>query len=86
LLDYLQLLVEATRKQPRFVHGLSPRAALSLLSAARAWAFTGDRQMVLPEDVQAVLPAVARHRLRLVSGSHAGAEDIATLIRSVPLL
>ncbi|MBK8579629.1 MAG: MoxR family ATPase [Candidatus Accumulibacter sp.] len=86
LLDYLQLLVEATRKQPRFVHGLSPRAALSLLSAARAWAFTGGRQMVLPEDVQAVLPAVARHRLRLVSGSHAGAEDIAALIHSVPLL
>jgi MoxR-like ATPase len=41
--------------------------------------------MVLPEDVQAVLPAVARHRLRLVSGSHADAEDIALLIRSVPL-
>jgi MoxR-like ATPase len=59
---------------------------LSLLSAARAWAFTGGRQMVLPEDVQAVLPAVARHRLRLVSGSHAGAEDIAALIHSVPLL
>jgi MoxR-like ATPase len=85
LLDYLQLLVEATRKEQRFVHGLSPRAALSLLAAARAWAFTGGRAMVLPEDVQAVLPAVARHRLRLVSGSHADAEDIALLIRSVPL-
>jgi MoxR-like ATPase len=85
LLDYLQLLVEATRKEPRFVHGLSPRAALSLLSAARAWAFTGGRQMVLPEDVQAVLPAVARHRLRLISGNNASAEDVAALIRSVPL-
>ncbi|MCU0812639.1 MAG: MoxR family ATPase, partial [Thiobacillaceae bacterium] len=85
LLDYLQLLIEATRKDTRFVHGLSPRAALSLLAAARAWAFTGGRAMVLPEDVQAVLPAVARHRLRRVSGSHADAEDIACLIRSVPL-
>jgi MoxR-like ATPase len=85
LLDYLQQLVEATRKEPRFVHGLSPRAALSLLAAARAWAYTDGRQMVLPEDVQAVLPAVARHRLRLVSGSHADADDIATLIRSLPL-
>lgn len=85
LFDYLQLLVEATRSEPRFVHGLSPRAALSLLAAARAWAFTDGRSMVLPEDVQAVLPAVARHRLRLLSGGHAGAEDIAALIRSVPL-
>ncbi len=85
LLDYLQLLVAATRREPRFVHGLSPRAALSLLSAARAWAFTDGRDMVLPEDVQAVLPAVARHRLRLASGNHADAEDIANLIRAVPL-
>jgi MoxR-like ATPase len=67
------------------VHGLSPRAALSLLAVARAWAFSDGRQMVLPEDLQAVLPAVARHRLRLLSGSHAGAEDIAALIRSLPL-
>ena len=85
LLDYLQRLVEATRQDARFVHGLSPRAALSLLAAARAWAFSGGRQLVLPEDVQAVLPAVARHRLRLLSGSHADAEDIAALIRSLPL-
>jgi len=85
LLDYLQLLVEATRNDPRLVHGLSPRAALSLLAAARAWAFTDGRQMVLPEDVQAVLPAVACHRLRLVSGSHAGVADIDSLIRAVPL-
>ncbi|MCM8600270.1 MAG: AAA family ATPase [Candidatus Accumulibacter sp.] len=85
LLDYLQALVETTREGERFVHGLSPRAALSLLAAARAWAFCGGRTMVLPEDVQAVLPAVARHRLRLPSGDQADAEDIAALIRSVPV-
>ncbi len=85
LLDYLQALVEATRQDVRLVHGLSPRAALSLLAVARAWAFSEGRQMVLPEDVQAVLPAVARHRLRLVSGGYAGNEDIAALIRSLPL-
>ncbi|MBE2259120.1 MAG: AAA family ATPase [Candidatus Accumulibacter sp.] len=86
LLDYLQQLVEASRNDPRLLHGLSPRAALSLLAAARAWAFTDGRGMVLPEDVQAVLPAVARHRLRLVSGSHPAAEDITALMRSVPLV
>jgi len=85
LLDYVQLLIEASRREQRFVHGLSPRAALALLAAARAWAFSDGREMVLPEDVQAVLPAVARHRLRLVSGSQADGEDIAALIRSVRL-
>ena len=86
LLDYLQTLVETTRHSSRFIHGLSPRAALSLLAAARAWAFIHERSMVLPEDVQSVLPSVACHRLRLVnSGSHARAEDIAEIIRTVPV-
>lgn len=86
LLDYIQLLIEATRSSPDFIHGLSPRAALSLLAAARAWAFIDGRQMVLPEDVQAVLPGVACHRLRLArSGSHARPEDIAAMIHSIPI-
>jgi MoxR-like ATPase len=42
--------------------------------------------MVLPDDVQAVLPAVARHRLRSAQGGgQALAEDIAALIRSVAI-
>jgi len=86
LLDYLQTLVEATRNSPKFIHGLSPRAALGLLAAARAWAFIDGRNMVLPEDVQAVLPSVACHRLRLVnSSSHARIDDVVELIRSTPL-
>lgn len=85
LIGYLQLLVEATRREVRFVHGLSPRAALSLLAVARAWAFTDGRRLVMPEDVQSVLPAVGRHRLRLTSGNHAGEEDIAAVIRATPL-
>ncbi len=86
LLDYLQTLIEATRHSPLFIHGLSPRAALALLAVARAWAFIGGRSMVLPEDVQAVLPGVACHRLRLVnSASHARPEDIARLIHATPV-
>ena len=66
---------------------LSPRAALSLLSAARAWAFIDGRAMVMPEDVQAVLPSVACHRLQLASSAgHARPEDIAALIRSIPVV
>ena len=86
LLDYVQALIAATRSTPHFIHGLSPRAALSLLAVARAWAFVDGRSMVLPEDVQAVLPSVARHRLNLArSGGHARPDDIAALIHAVPL-
>ncbi len=86
LIDYVQALIEASRHVASFQHGLSPRAGLALLSAARAWAWLDGRSMVLPDDVQEVLPAVARHRLRSVQGSGmARAEDIASLIRSVAI-
>jgi MoxR-like ATPase len=86
LIDYVQALVEQTRRTPDFQHGLSPRAGLALLAAARAWAWLDGRDMVLPDDVQAVLPAVARHRLRSAQGGgQALAEDIAALIRSVAI-
>ena len=63
LLDYLQALVAETRDRRRFLYGLSPRAALALLAAARAWALMQGRAQVEPADLQAVLPAVASHRL-----------------------
>ncbi|MFK0854752.1 AAA family ATPase, partial [Pseudomonas aeruginosa] len=63
LVDYVLRLVEATRTQPAFALGLSPRGSLALLAAARAWALLAGRDYVIPEDVQAVLPAVAGHRL-----------------------
>ncbi len=86
LLDYLQALVTASRNDPRFVHGLSPRAALALLSCTRAWAFIAGRDAALPEDLQAIFPSVARHRLHLAaSGNFAGSEDVASLLRSVAL-
>ena len=63
-LDYVQALLARSRESGDFSSGLSPRAGLALLAAARAWALLGGRDHVLPEDVQAVLPAVAGHRLR----------------------
>ena len=66
LLDYVQAIVRHTRESARFIHGLSPRAGLSLLAAARAWALLEGRNAVIPEDVQAVLPGVASHRLQSV--------------------
>lgn len=63
LLDYLQAIVRHTRESPRYQAGLSPRAAISLLRAAQAWALLHGHRGVVPEDVQAVLGAVAAHRL-----------------------
>src|SRR3954470_19639042 len=63
LLDYLQALVNYSRKSPDYVNGLSPRAALALLNAARSWAMMHGRHQVLPEDVQAIVPSVVGHRL-----------------------
>ena len=64
LLDYVQAILRHTRESARYVHGLSPRAGLSLLAAARAWALLDGRNAVIPEDVQAVLPGIASHRLQ----------------------
>lgn len=63
LLAYLQRLIAFSRSQQEFAHGLSPRGALALLRCAKAWAMMAGRAHVIPEDIQAVLPAVAEHRL-----------------------
>ena len=63
VLDYLQALLQASRVPGAFAGRLSPRAGLGWLQAARAWAWLDHRDHVLPEDLQAVLPAVTAHRL-----------------------
>lgn len=68
LLDYVQAIITLSREHTELAAGLSPRAGLALLRAARAWALLEDRDHVLPDDVQAVLPGVAVHRLRPLSG------------------
>ncbi len=63
LLDYVQALLHETRNNGQFVYGLSPRAGLSLLRAARSWAFMQHRDFVDPSDIKAIFPAIACHRL-----------------------
>ena len=85
LFDYVQALTDHTRRTADYINGLSPRAALALLHAARAWALMAGRGHVVPEDVQAVLPAVVSHRLA-ASGevTHANGADVAgNLIKQV---
>ena len=75
LIDYVQALAQATRQGDLFAEGMSPRASIALLQAARAWAALEGRDHVLPEDVQAVLIPVVSHRLRPLKslGGKAGA-------------
>lgn len=73
LIDYVQALLAYSRQEAHFAEGLSPRAALALLQAARAWAALEGRDHVQPEDVQAVLVPVAAHRLRPLKSNHGAA-------------
>ncbi|ROU05471.1 AAA family ATPase [Lysobacter enzymogenes] len=63
LIGYVQALLARSRKHPGVRVGLSPRAGLALLRAARAYALLLGRGHVVPEDVQALFAAVATHRL-----------------------
>ena len=86
LLDYVQQLINHTRHSPRFTQGLSPRAGVAILRAAQAWALMEGRRQVLPEDVQAILPAVVGHRLHGNAEAVKGGFDAAKeLITSVPI-
>jgi MoxR-like ATPase len=63
ILDYTLALIARTRVRADLKLGLSPRAGQGLIRAAQAWAYLENRAAVMPEDVQAVLPAVIAHRL-----------------------
>ena len=84
LLDYVQALLAWTRDSGRAGPGLSPRAGVGLLRAARAWALLHSRDAVLPEDVQAVLPAIAAHRLAGRDGG-SQAQLAQALLAAVPV-
>ncbi|MCG6940919.1 MAG: AAA family ATPase [Thiohalocapsa sp.] len=87
VIDYCHAILRFTRNSERFVHGLSPRAGLGLLRAARAWALLAGRDFVLPEDIQRVLPAVVPHRLATgdddSAGGHAAIAEL--ILESVPV-
>ena len=86
LLQYVMDLILATRQSTDFAHGLSPRAGLAVVSAAKAWAFVDGRDYVLPEDIQQVFLAAARHRLQSVKTSSASTLMLVEeLIKNVPI-
>lgn len=83
---YLQDLLDATRNGRWFVQGLSPRAGLSILRAARARAWLAGRRYVAPDDVAEILPQTAAHRLVAAPGTGRGSfEQVQALLDATPL-
>ncbi len=86
LLDYLQALIKATRSGTWFVEGLSPRAGIGVLRAARARALLARRDYVAPDDIQSILPQTIAHRLVPVPGAGRGrVEQVRAMIQAVAL-
>lgn len=85
LLDYVQRLLAQSRRMPGLLYGLSPRAGLGLLRAAKAWALMEGRHHVLPDDIQAVFPSVAEHRLEQ-GESGKSTERVRQLLATVSVL
>jgi len=86
LLDYVQDLVAATRSGRWFLQGLSPRAAIAVIRAAKANALLGGRDYAAPDDVQAILPQTIAHRLVPVGDAGRGpVEQVRAMLDAVPL-
>lgn len=85
LLDYVQALLDVSRRSPQFTHGLSPRAGLALLRSAKAWALMAGRDHAMPEDVQTVMPHVVSHRLQAVAESSQSDKTLLTLLQDVAI-
>ncbi|MEO8672317.1 MAG: MoxR family ATPase [Tahibacter sp.] len=80
LIDYLQGLIAATRSHAEIRIGLSPRAGLGLLNAARANALIEGRVFCIPEDVQSVFVPIAAHRLTPSGNGSRGRDALAQAV------
>ena len=85
VIDYLQALLEKTRNCGKFVTGLSPRAGLQWLQAAKALAFIEGRDDVLPDDIKILAPFTAAHRLHCNDGADS-VDQLNTLINETEIL
>jgi MoxR-like ATPase len=86
LLDYVQALLAETRNSRWFETGLSPRAGIALLHCSRAFAFLEGRDFAIPEDVKAIFPGLARHRMSVPHGMESSVdEQISGLLNQVAI-
>lgn len=88
LADYILALGEATRRSEDLVLGVSTRGVQGLLAATRAAALCEGREFAIPDDVQALAPAVLAHRVVLKGGAgglEARREAIRKILRDTPV-
>lgn len=86
VLDYLQDLIDASRNGRWFAQGLSPRAAQAILRAAKARALVEGRTYLAPDDIAAILPQSATHRLVAVGSAARGTrEQVMAMLDATPL-
>lgn len=85
ILDYVQNILDRSRESGDFVQGLSPRAGIGLIGSSRAWAFIHGRDIVLPEDIQAVAAGTLVHRLQPVADAqeYAGTRLVDQFIKQI---
>lgn len=81
--NYIVSLIRATRNSPDIRLGASPRAGLFLQQASRARAATLGRDFTIPEDAEALAPAVLAHRIQLSSQARLAQIDPAKCIRTL---
>jgi MoxR-like ATPase len=86
VLDYIQRLAQFTRDSDDIVLGLSPRGALALIQAAKAWAYMSGRDYLMPDDVQQIFGAVVEHRLLLRNDSEIESGSIRSILSQVDVL
>ncbi len=86
LLDYVQALLAGTRNSRWFETGLSPRAGIAMLHCCKAFAFLEGRDFAIPEDVKAIFPSLARHRMSVPHGMETSVrEQISELLNQVAI-
>jgi len=86
LLDYVQALLAGTRNSRWFETGLSPRAGIAMLQCSKAYAYLEGRDFAIPEDVKAIFPSLARHRMSVPHGMETSVrEQISELLNQVAI-
>jgi MoxR-like ATPase len=86
LLDYIQALLAGTRNSRWFETGLSPRAGIAMLACSKAFAYLEGRDFAIPEDVKAIFPSLARHRMTVPHGMETSVnEQITGMLNQVAI-
>lgn len=83
VMRYIVSLSQATRQEPRFALGLSPRGSLAVAGMARAAAYLAGREFVAPQDVTAIFVDAAHHRLRLTEQAQTAGETVENVLNDL---